>query len=176
MQVQEHWIQLVAGTDLYFSEALRRNLDAMRNELAGPRGTPLERLLIDRILAVYVQTLYLEAQEAQTRESGNVRLARFEMERQNQAHRQLLASIKMLATVCQLTARTNTIQVQLLNPPMSQPTQSPIAPAVNSARSEMCNGPKSRFNAHATTLASGINRLNSSRAVGALDPITAAEG
>ncbi len=48
----EGWSLLIANKDPYQSETLRRHLDTMRSELAGPTPSPLERLLVDRIRVV----------------------------------------------------------------------------------------------------------------------------
>jgi hypothetical protein len=99
LQTQESWLQLIAGKDLYLAESLRRHLDAMRSELAGPDTSPLERLLVDRILACHVAVLYFEAVETTNPGGENSRVAKYRMQRQDQANRQFLASVKTLATV-----------------------------------------------------------------------------
>jgi hypothetical protein len=116
LQAQESWLQLIAGKDLYLSESLRLHLDSMRAELAGQNASPLDKLLVDRILAAHVQVLYFEAVDTADPTGENNRVARFRMDRRDQAHRQFLSAIKMLATVRNLVARTNVIQVELLAP------------------------------------------------------------
>ena len=41
-------IQRASGENLAFREALRRKIDAVRDDLAGPNPTPLERILCER--------------------------------------------------------------------------------------------------------------------------------
>ena len=128
LQSQESWIGLIAGKDLYLAETLRRHLDAMRTELAGPNPSPLDRLLIDRILACHVQALYFDAMETTDPTADNMRVARYRMDRRDQAHKHFLSAVKMLATVRNLVARTQTIQVQLVNPPMVYSPPTPMTP------------------------------------------------
>jgi hypothetical protein len=46
-QVERSLIDAAAGKDLAFKEALQRKLELLRAELAGPKPSPLERLLAD---------------------------------------------------------------------------------------------------------------------------------
>ncbi len=129
VQVREKWLGLIAGKDLYLAECLRLHLDRMRADLAGPNPRPLEQLLINHILGANVRTLYFEALDTQAPQGENVRLAEFRMRRQDQAHRQFLSAVKMLATVRQLAART--IQVELIQRPPHGGLQVPIIKGVN---------------------------------------------
>ena len=173
LQVQESWLQLIAGKDLLLAETMRRHLDTMRTELAGPRPSPLDRLLVDRILACHVQVLYADAMETTDPTAENMRVARYRMDRRNQAHRQFLSAVKMLATVRNLVARTNTIQVEFLNPPMAYPAAAPTMPVANGEQAQTrnghANGARNRLNAAATEPMSG--RINGNRMAGSLDPI-----
>ena len=130
LQSQESWLRLIAGKDLYLAESLRRHLDAMRSELAGPSPSPLDKLLVDRVLACNVQVLYFDAIETTDSTAENMRVARYRMDRRDQAHKQFLSAVKMLATVRNLVARTQTIQVQLINPPLVHPPATSSAPIV----------------------------------------------
>ncbi len=52
------------GSNLLAKEGLTLKLEAMRNELAGANPTPLERLLVERIVACWLHLSYLEAVNA----------------------------------------------------------------------------------------------------------------
>jgi hypothetical protein len=164
LQTQESWLQLIAGTDLLLAEAMRRHLDAMRTELAGPNPSPLDRLLVDRILACHVQVLYFEAMETTDPTAENTRLARYRMDRRDQAHRQFLSAVKMLATVRNLMARTNVIQVEFLHPPMVHSPAAPIMPHANGEQpptyNGRANGVENRFNGDTTKPVNGYSRIN----------------
>jgi len=159
LQTQERWLQLIAGKDLYLAESLRRHLDAMRTELAGPDPSPLDRLLVDRVLANHVQVLYFEAMEATDPTAENMRVARYRMDRRDQAHRQFLSAVKVLATVRNLVARTQTIRVELLNPMMAHSPAASAVPVAHVEQFPACtdrmNGREHCFDADVAQLVNG---------------------
>lgn len=158
LQTQENWLQLIAGKDLYLSESLRRHLDSLRNDLAGPTSNPLERLLIDRILACQVQVLYFDAHEGQNPGGQNLKLDRYRLERQDQAHRQFLSAVKTLATVRQLAAKA--IQVELIH---RHAVAAPTASLIGGAYGEQPmphNRLGGSFDSEPTKPLNGRNRIN----------------
>jgi len=60
MQVEHAWIQVLAGTDLVAQEVLAQQLQVLKVELGGPSPTPLEQLLIERIVVSWVQVCQAE--------------------------------------------------------------------------------------------------------------------
>ena len=136
----------------------------MRTELAGSNPSPLDRLLVDRILACHVQVLYFDAMETTDPIAEHMRLARYRMDRRDQAHRQFLSAVKILATVRNLVARTKTIQIELLNPPLVHAPAAPIMPVANGEQAEIRNGQakggKNRLNAEGTKPVNGVKRIN----------------
>jgi hypothetical protein len=48
-------VNVAAGENLVLKEAVEKTMDSMRAELAGSHPTPLERLLVDRIVACWLQ-------------------------------------------------------------------------------------------------------------------------
>ena len=75
----------------------------------------------------------------------------------DQAHKQFLAATKMLATVRNLVARTNVIQVEFLNPPMVHSPAAPIVPNANGEQPHIHNGAMNGFEPEVTM---PINRIN----------------
>ena len=69
-QAQGKWLELIAGEDLYFREALARHTAKLRAELAGPDATPLECLHIERVVALNLQNGYYECVLAKHEFSG----------------------------------------------------------------------------------------------------------
>jgi hypothetical protein len=133
----------------------------MRSKLVGPNPDPLDELLIDRILAAHIQALYFDAIETTDPTAENLRVARYRMDRQDQAHRQFLSAVKMLATVRNLVTRTATIQVKMIHRSVpATPMQPMIAGAYGEDRdvqSGQMFEANSRFDAQAVN---GINRIN----------------
>jgi hypothetical protein len=87
--------------DLAFREAIKRKLAALRGELEGPTPSPTERLLVDRVVACWLQV-----QEADLRyaNAGDCSFAQadYHLRRQDRAHRRFLSAMKTLATVRKL--------------------------------------------------------------------------
>jgi hypothetical protein len=76
-QAENGFIEALGGNNLAFKEALLRKLELMRAELAGPSPSPLERLLVERIVACWLQVQdadfrYAHCQEDCTLEQGDV--------------------------------------------------------------------------------------------------------
>ena len=115
-------------------------------------------------MAAHIQVLYFEAIETTDPTAENMRVARYRMDRRDQAHRHFLAAVKMLATVRNLVARTNTIQVQFLNPPMVHSPAVPIVPVANGDQpmpilNGRVNGDQS-INGQTNGSTGPINRIN----------------
>lgn len=103
LTAREMWLALFAGPDLLVAESARLKMDEMRAELGGPNPTPLESLLVDRVLACWLQAQYADASYAQARGTGaNPADLREMMKRQESAQKRYLASIKQLAVVRKL--------------------------------------------------------------------------
>lgn len=102
-QVELSLIKAAAGPqNLLIREALPRKLAAMRAELGGQGPTPLERLLVERVVLCWLQLHYFEA--AYTQNMGSLTLAQghYHQRRIDRAHRRYLSAIKALATVRRL--------------------------------------------------------------------------
>ena len=103
---EDAWVELVAGPNLLLKESLRRKLAERKSELlSGQSASPLERLLVERVGAGWLQTTYADAAAAQAREKP-LDLAQLEQQqrRQERAQKGYLAAIRTLATVRKLLA------------------------------------------------------------------------
>ena len=100
-QSQGAWLQLVAGRNLLLLESARRKAEQLRAELAGPAPSPLERLLIERIVATWLQVHYSDASYAQLK-GTNPAQHTAALQRQNSAQQRYLQALKALATVRKL--------------------------------------------------------------------------
>jgi hypothetical protein len=102
-QAQEAWLQLLAGTDYLLAESVRFKVAAMRQELGAEGASPLEKLLVERIVACWLQTHYADALYAQAKGPQSTASVRQElMKRQDSSQRRYLAAIKQLALVRKL--------------------------------------------------------------------------
>jgi hypothetical protein len=98
------WIELIAGQDLALKESLYRQIEAMRAELAGPAPSPLEALLVERIVACWLQ---LGQADAAVARAGNMSVpqAEYARKRQDSAHRRYLTAIGALAMLRKLLGK-----------------------------------------------------------------------
>jgi hypothetical protein len=100
---EQSWLALVSGPNLCLQESLQRQLGKLRAELAGETPTPLERLLVDRILACWLQVHYADAAFAQLKDKEcRPAQLRSAAHLQDRAHHRYLTSIRQLATVRKL--------------------------------------------------------------------------
>jgi hypothetical protein len=102
LQAQMSLIKAAAGKDLVFSEALVCKLATMRAELAGSNPTPIERLLVERIVACWLQVHDADVRYAQGQGSATMTQGDYHQRRMDRAHRRYLSAIKTLATVRKL--------------------------------------------------------------------------
>jgi hypothetical protein len=101
-QLTEHrLIQRAAGKDFLLSEALSRKLELMRAELAGPSPSPVERLLVSRVVVCWLYLHDLEARFVQANGCTIVQ-ADYQQRALTHAQRRYLAALKTLATVRRL--------------------------------------------------------------------------
>jgi hypothetical protein len=100
---EEAWLRLAAGPDLLLHEGLRRTLARLKEDLAGPDPSPLETLLVGRVVACWLQLHHAEAIYAHAHQpTPNLLLLRELQQRQESAERRLHAALKQLALVRKL--------------------------------------------------------------------------
>jgi hypothetical protein len=94
-------IDRLSGTDLALREALTLKLEAMRQEIAGPDASPLERQLIERVVLSW---LVVHEAEMRFANAGDMtsKQAEYWQRRIDACSRRYLAAVKMLATVRRL--------------------------------------------------------------------------
>jgi len=100
-QAEHSFIRAAAGEDLSFREALTRKLELLRQELAGPNPTPVERLLVERIVACWLQVQDADIRYAQAK-NLSVQWSEYQQRRMDHAHRRYLSALKTLALVRKL--------------------------------------------------------------------------
>jgi hypothetical protein len=90
------WIALIGGQDLVLKESLGRKLAEIEAGLSGPAASPLERLLVERVGACWLQLYYADAAAAR---SGEMSLKQLDQarRRQDSCHRRYLSAIGALA-------------------------------------------------------------------------------
>jgi hypothetical protein len=99
------------GTDVLGREMSERRLEQMRRELAGENSTPLETLLIERIVQCWFHVHQCEITLAQDHSEMTITIAAYHQKRLNSAHKRYLSAIKALAQVRKL--QVPTVQVNI---------------------------------------------------------------
>jgi hypothetical protein len=97
-EVQESFVSAAAGKNLAFKTSLNRKLANLRSELAGSNVTPLEKLLVERIVACCLQLHLADIQFAQAK-NLTIRQGEYLQNRMDRAQRRYLSAIKTLALV-----------------------------------------------------------------------------
>ena len=100
-QAERSLVEAAAGKDLAFKEALLRKLELLRAELGGPNPAPVERLLVERIVACWLQVQDADVRYAQAK-SLSLEWGDYYQRRMDRAHKRYLTAIKTLATVRKL--------------------------------------------------------------------------
>jgi hypothetical protein len=102
---QQTLVKLFTGEHLVNREAMLARLEQLREELAGPTPTPLERLLAERIVACQLHLDYLELNYSLQVEKGDVTDMKTYLLYEgclNRAHHRTLAAVRTLALVRRL--------------------------------------------------------------------------
>jgi len=92
------WMELISGPDKLMDESVRRQLAAMKHELAGSHPTELERLLIQQITTTWLAVTHAEVQAASTT-SVSMGQASFRLKRAESAQKRHLTAMKTLAVL-----------------------------------------------------------------------------
>jgi len=100
-RAQWAFLRAMAGEDLAVQEAISAKLTALRKELQGENPTPVEVLLVERIV-----TCWLQVQDADLRAGSakdtTFKQADYNQRRMDAANRRYLAALKALALVRKL--------------------------------------------------------------------------
>ncbi len=96
-------VRLVAGPNTVAKEAIRKQLDTLRRDVAGPAPSPLERLLADRVVLGWLGLAVAEGQYHRALDQGlSQGDDEFRQRRVERAQRRYLAAMKALAQVRRL--------------------------------------------------------------------------
>jgi hypothetical protein len=108
--MQQTLIGLVASTNLIVHESIARKCAALTQELAGPTPTPLERLLVERVVLCWLHLHYAEGLRLQQKEV-TFQQEEFHQRRIGKMQTRYLSAIRTLAQVRRLGVTT--VQVNI---------------------------------------------------------------
>jgi hypothetical protein len=100
--VEGAFLRAMSKDDVGFQEAARRKLESLRAELLGQGNTPVERLLVERVVACRLQVQDAELRYAHGQDKLNIRQADYHQRRMDAVNRRYLAALKALALVRKL--------------------------------------------------------------------------
>jgi hypothetical protein len=102
-QAEQSMILVAAGDNAIVKEAIERGLAKLRQDLGSDDASPLERLLVNRVVASWLYLHYAEANYYQTLRGGmNWGNSEHHQRQIDRAQRRYLAAIRTLATVRRL--------------------------------------------------------------------------
>jgi hypothetical protein len=107
-KAERSWATLVSGGDPAVGESVKRCLEELKAELAGPEPTALEALIVARIAVSFLQlhAADLEVANAQVHTPESFAYLDHLQRRQGQAQRRYLEAIRALGTLRKLERRT----------------------------------------------------------------------
>jgi hypothetical protein len=101
---EQSLIAEATGKNAFFRESLIRQLDLLRAELAGAEPTPVERLLVDRVVACWLQLHLADLLLAQQASKFSLTQWEYHERSRDRAQKRYLSSIRMLALVRKFAA------------------------------------------------------------------------
>jgi hypothetical protein len=105
-------ISAAAGDNLAFREALLRKMALLRAELQGASPTPLERLLVERVVACWLQVQDADVRCAQAK-NPSLAWGDYLQRRMDRAHKRFLTAARTLALVRRLALPVLVAQVNI---------------------------------------------------------------
>ena len=98
-QTHIHWIDLIAGRDLYRRECLLTKMATLKRELiAETNGTIVEEMLVDQAISTWLQVYYHEDREA-TRPAENIQLSEHRLKKIESAFNRHMRSLNALTAL-----------------------------------------------------------------------------
>lgn len=100
-QAETSLVNAMFDNQIAAKEALQRELEKKRAELSGENPTPIERLLIERVISCWLQVQHADLVVAQSKSVSHA-AGDDNQRRQDRSNRRFLAAVKTLATVRRL--------------------------------------------------------------------------
>jgi hypothetical protein len=98
-QTHIHWIDLIAGRDLYYRECLLMKMVKLKRELlAETRGTVVEEMLVDQAISTWLQLYYHEDREAR-KPADNIQIGEYRLKKIESAFNRHMRSLNALTAL-----------------------------------------------------------------------------
>lgn len=102
IQAECSLVKVASGDNEVLEEAIYKKLNNMKKDLAGSAPTPLERLLVERVVACWFQVHYADITYTQHMNKLSLEQGNYYQQRQDRAHRRYMSAIRTLAQVRRL--------------------------------------------------------------------------
>ena len=94
-----HWIDLIAGRNLYYRESLIMEVGGLRRKLiAETNGTVVEKMLVEQAVSTWLQLYYHDDREA-TAPAQNLQVGEFRLKKIESAFKRQMQSLNALASM-----------------------------------------------------------------------------
>jgi hypothetical protein len=119
--VERAWIALLAAENPLAVESMNRTVAELKADLAGAQATRLEQLLVDRVVAVWLELKFVESLSAHGGDSS-LEQSRFRLQRLESAQKRFESAVKTLTTQRALlpSGRTPAQAIKLYEGPARQ--------------------------------------------------------
>lgn len=98
-QTMIHWIDLIAGRDLYYREALLLKVSVLKKAMkTETNGTLVERMLVDQAVSTWLQLYFHEDREAKA-PADNIKVSEFRLKKIESAFNRHMRSLNALASM-----------------------------------------------------------------------------
>src|SRR5262249_32029693 len=94
----DSFIDNLSGKNLAFRESILAKLRSLRADLSGPNPSAIEQLLVERVVACWLQVYDADIRYAQS-ENSTFAQANFQQRRMTSAHKRYMSALRTLATV-----------------------------------------------------------------------------
>lgn len=102
-QVEQSWVGLAAGDNLHLKESVSRYAAKLRADLTRPSASPVERLLVERAVATWLQLNYFSGVEVNAvAGDASAKMLQLRARRHAQAQRQHEKALAALVTMQKL--------------------------------------------------------------------------
>jgi hypothetical protein len=95
-------VKIAAGKNIAVQLTLAQKIDSIRDELAGPSATALERILCERVALCWFDAYEMDRRYVNVESDITFKNAEYRESRRDRAHKRFLAACKTLATVRKL--------------------------------------------------------------------------
>jgi hypothetical protein len=152
---------MLGGKDDLLKESVILFAAGMKEDLAGPKASRLEKVAAERVAACWVEVEYHRAWLVQRPEADGTKVGQLHEKRFEAAHRRMERAMSTLATIRKLLPRT--IEVQLVQKPsVAPPMESIIGNRANNDQPKV-NDPQMAPQSQkvpANGMAVPVNRIN----------------